>query len=78
MHAIKTELKITHFYFTSLPTSGLVYLLTLFKLDPDTSIILNLLDHLSVPADDDANSKSGHNHLDERNSEKITKKNSLM
>jgi len=39
--------------------------LTLFELDPDPGIILNLLDHFSVPADDDADSKSGHNHLDE-------------
>lgn len=43
----------------------LFYFLTLFKLDPDTCIILNLLDHLSIPADDDTDSKSGYNHLDE-------------
>lgn len=38
--------------------------LTLFELNPDTRIVLNLSDHLAVPANDDSNSKSGHNHLD--------------
>lgn len=38
--------------------------LTLFELNPDTRIVLNLSDHLAVPANDDSNSKSRHNHLD--------------
>lgn len=38
-------------------------LFTLLELDPDPSVILNLLDHLAIPANDDANSKSRHNHL---------------
>lgn len=46
-------------------------LLTLFKLDPDTGIILYLLYHLSISANDDANSKSGHNDLNEGDSEKF-------
>lgn len=46
-------------------------LLTLFKLDPDTGIILYLLYHLSVSANDDADSKSGHNDLNEGDSEKF-------
>lgn len=37
--------------------------LTLFELDPDPGVGLNLLDHLSVPANDDADGKSGHHHL---------------
>lgn len=49
------------------------HLLTLFELDPDPSIVLNLLDHLSVPADDDANSKSGHNHLERKKRVQIRK-----
>lgn len=40
--------------------------LTLFELNPDARIVLNLSDHLAVPANDDSNSKSGHNHLDGR------------
>lgn len=51
-------MEIRHFY-----QQILFYLLTLFELDPDPGIILNLLYHLAVPADDDADSKSGHNHL---------------
>ena len=47
----------------------LFYVLTLFELDPDPGIILNLLDHLSVPADDDADGESGHNHLDDEGGE---------
>lgn len=27
---------------------------TCFELDPDSSVVLDLLDHLAVPADDDA------------------------
>lgn len=46
-------------------------LLTLFKLDPYTGIILYLLYHLSVSANDDADSKSGHNDLNEGDSEKF-------
>lgn len=38
--------------------------LTLFELNPNTCIILNLSDHLAIPADDDSDSKSGHNHLE--------------
>lgn len=37
--------------------------LTGFELDPHTSIVLDLLDHLSVSADDDAHSKPRHCHL---------------
>lgn len=36
---------------------------TLFELNPDSGIVLNLLDHLPVPPDDDADSESGHDHL---------------
>lgn len=39
--------------------------LTLFKLDPHTSIILDLLDHLSATANDHANRMPGHWHLRE-------------
>lgn len=48
--------------------------LTLFELDPNTCIILNLSDHLSIPANDDSNSKSGHNHLEGRGKFKIISK----
>lgn len=37
--------------------------LTLFKLYPDTSIILDLLDHLPTPADDHTHRMPGHWHL---------------
>ena len=36
---------------------------TCFELDSDSGIILDLLNHLSVPADDNTNSKPGHCHL---------------
>lgn len=39
--------------------------LTLFKLDPHTSIILDLLNHLSAPANDHANRMPRHWHLRE-------------
>lgn len=39
--------------------------LTLFKLDPHTSIILDLLDHLSTPANNHANRMPRHWHLRE-------------
>ena len=37
---------------------------TCFELDSDSGIILDLLNHLSVPADDDTNRKPGHCHLE--------------
>lgn len=39
--------------------------LTLFKLDPHTGVILDLLDHLSTPANDHANRMPRHWHLRE-------------
>lgn len=36
---------------------------TRFELDPHTSIILDLLDHLSVSSDDDAHGEPRHCHL---------------
>lgn len=37
--------------------------LTRFELDPHTGIVLDLLDHLSVPADDYAHGEPGNRHL---------------
>ena len=54
------------------------YVLTLFELDPDPSIILNLLDHLAVPTNDDANSKSGNNHLDKEDAKKTSEKEYIL
>lgn len=36
---------------------------TCFKLDPDSCIILDLLDHFSVPADHDAHGEPGNGDL---------------
>lgn len=55
----------SHMFIVITKNELLFYFLTLFKLDPDTCIILNLLDHLSIPTNDDTDSKSGYNHLDE-------------
>ena len=37
---------------------------TCFELDSDSGIILDLFDHLSVPADDNTDRKPGHCHLE--------------
>lgn len=52
----------------------LFHLCTLFELDPNPRIILNLLDHFSVPANDDTDSKSGHDHLDDQDRETKSEK----
>ncbi len=49
-------------YANAAQTWGL-WTLTWLKLDPDSCIVLNLLDHLPVSADDDSHCESGHCHL---------------
>lgn len=62
------------FTYKHLKLKGSFQHLTLFELNPNTRIILNLSDHLSIPANDDSNSKPGHNHLEGRGKFKITLK----
>lgn len=63
-----SEDSLGHSWWTQSPSSQLIYSakpLTLLKLYPHTSIILDLLDHLSAPANNHPDRMPGHRHLRE-------------
>lgn len=59
VHRVVAVVGLAHHLSNSVRTDSVI----LFELDPDPGIILNLFDHFSVPTNDDADSKSGHDHI---------------
>lgn len=46
--------------------AGLNWCHTGFELDPDSGVVLDLLDHLSIPADHDADGEARNGDLDRK------------